>query len=108
VPLALHHVHLPEHDDMSRFAARRFVAAVLGGAALLLVRRLIQQHGEIKWFHLISNDWTKSSGYLAMGWKNNDFTASSLIMERLTGELAWPKYLHSSGKSLLKNHDHYR
>ena len=65
--------------------------------------QLIALRPEIKWFHLVSYDWTKSSYYLASGWKNNDFTASSVIMQRLVQELAKPAYLHATEKSLLKD-----
>jgi acetyl esterase/lipase len=67
--------------------------------------QVIAEHSEIKWFHLISFDWTRSSRYVQSGWKNNDFTASDTLMPRLTTELRKPRYLHANNKALLKDYE---
>jgi hypothetical protein len=66
---------------------------------------IIAEHNEIKWFHLISFDWTRSSFYVQNGWKNNDFTASDILMQRLIAELRRPRYLHTSDRALLKDYE---
>jgi hypothetical protein len=66
--------------------------------------QIIADHNEIKWFHLISFDWTRSSYYVQSGWKNNDFTASDTLMQRLIAELRKPQYLHAGDKALLKDY----
>ena len=38
------------------------------------------------------------------GWKNNDFTASDTLMQRLVAELHKPRYLHAGDKALLKDY----
>ncbi len=65
---------------------------------------IITRRPEIKWFHLISFDWTRSSYYVQSGWKNNDFTASDTLMTRLVAELRKPQYLHAHDKALLKDY----
>jgi hypothetical protein len=65
---------------------------------------IIAERSEIKWFHLISYDWSLASYYAQSGWKNNDFTASPLIMQKLVEELRKPQYLHAGDKSLLKGY----
>jgi hypothetical protein len=69
--------------------------------------RIIAEHSEIKWFHLISFDWTRSSYYVQSGWRNNDFTASDTLMPRLVAELRKPRYLHASDKALLKDYGRF-
>jgi acetyl esterase len=65
---------------------------------------LIAERPEIKWFHLISYDWTRASYFAQTGWKNNDFTASPALLERLVAELRKPQYLHAGDKALLKDY----
>jgi acetyl esterase/lipase len=65
---------------------------------------IIAQRSEIKWFHLISYDWTRASYYAQTGWKNNDFTASPALLEKLMAELRKPQYLHANDKALLKDY----
>jgi len=69
--------------------------------------QIIADHNEIKWFHLISFDWTRSSYYVQSGWKNNDFTASDALMQRLVAELRKPRYLHANDKTLLKDYTRF-
>ena len=66
--------------------------------------KIIAEHSEIKWFHLISFDWTRSSYYVQSGWKNNDFTANDNLMQRLVAELRKPRYLHANAKALLRDY----
>jgi acetyl esterase/lipase len=66
---------------------------------------IIAEHSAIKWFHLISFDWTRSSYSVQNGWKNNDFTASDTLMQRLIAELRRPRYLHTGDRALLKNYE---
>jgi|GEM_PF-784808 len=68
---------------------------------------LLAERSEIKWFHLISYDWTRASYFAETGWKNNDFTASPAIMQKLVEELRKPKYLHASDKALLKDYTRF-
>ena len=65
---------------------------------------IIAERSEIKWFHLISYDWSRASYFAETGWKNNDFTASPVIMQKLVEELRKPKYLHANDKALLRNY----
>jgi hypothetical protein len=67
----------------------------------------IADHNEIKWFHLISFDWTRSSYYVQTGWKNNDFTVSPALLEKLVAELRKPQYLHAGDKALLKDYSRF-
>jgi acetyl esterase/lipase len=69
--------------------------------------QILAEHSEIKWFHLISFDWTRSSYYVQSGWKNNDFTASDTLMQRLIAELHKPRYLHANDKALLKDYKQF-
>ena len=66
--------------------------------------QIIAERPEIKWFHLISYDWTRASYFAQQGWKNNDLTASPALLEKLVAELKKPRYLHSDGKSLLRDY----
>ncbi|MDI9434042.1 MAG: alpha/beta hydrolase fold domain-containing protein [Planctomycetota bacterium] len=68
---------------------------------------IIARRSEIKWFHLISYDWSCASYFAQTGWKNNDFTVSPLLMERLVAELRKPQYLHAGDKALLKDYDRF-
>jgi acetyl esterase len=65
---------------------------------------LIAQRPEIKWLHLISYDWTRASYFAQTGWKNNDFTTSPALLEKLVAELRKPQYLHAGDKALLKDY----
>jgi len=38
------------------------------------------------------------------GWKNNDFTASPSLLEKLVAELRKPQYLHAGDKAMLKDY----
>jgi len=62
---------------------------------------LIESRSEIKWFHYINYDWTKSAYYVASGWKNNDMTLSASVSAQYKVELAKPKYLHAGELHLL-------
>jgi hypothetical protein len=65
---------------------------------------ILAERSEIKWFHLISYDWTQASRYAEGGWQNNDFTASPIILQKLIEELRKPQYLHAPDKLLLKDY----
>ncbi|MBM4024788.1 MAG: hypothetical protein FJ280_05185, partial [Planctomycetes bacterium] len=65
---------------------------------------LLAERPEIKWFHLISYDWSRASYFAQTGWKNNDFTASGALLEKLVAELRKPQYLHANDKALLKDY----
>jgi len=65
---------------------------------------ILAERSEIKWFHLISYDWTRASYFAETGWKNNDLTTSPALLERLTAELRKPQYLHAGDKALLKDY----
>jgi hypothetical protein len=65
---------------------------------------IIAERSEIKWFHLISYDWTQASYYAESGWKNNDLAASPAVLQKLTDELWKPQYLHAADKTLLKGY----
>jgi hypothetical protein len=69
---------------------------------------LIAQRREIKWFHLISYDWMRATYFAQTGWKNNDFTASPALLEKLVAELRRPQYLHTGDKALLKDYTRFR
>lgn len=69
--------------------------------------QVLSERPEIKWFHLVSFDWTQSSFSAANGWKNNDVTASPLVSQQLLAELAKPRYLHQPEKALLKDYTKY-
>ena len=69
--------------------------------------QIIADHSEIKWFHLISFDWTRSSYSVQNGWKNNDFTASEPLLQRLVTELRKPRYLHTGDRTLLKDYTRF-
>lgn len=58
--------------------------------------QILAERPEIKWFHLISYDWTRASYFAQTGWKNNDFTANPTLLDRLIEELKKPRYLHAS------------
>ncbi|MBI4539365.1 MAG: hypothetical protein HY704_07650 [Gemmatimonadetes bacterium] len=47
---------------------------------------------EIKWFHLTSYDWPRSSYYAQSGWKNNDLSADAALFQKLVAELGKPRY----------------
>jgi acetyl esterase/lipase len=66
--------------------------------------QVIAERSEIKWFHLISYDWSRASYFAQTGWKNNDFTASPALLEKLVAELRRPQYLHTGDKALLKDY----
>ena len=68
--------------------------------------RIIAERPEIKWFHLISYDWSKAGFYQESGWRNNDLTANADLLKKLTGELSQSRYLHAPRKDLL--HDYKR
>jgi hypothetical protein len=68
---------------------------------------IIAERREINWFHLISYDWSRASYFAEVGWKNNDFTASPVIMQRLVEELRKPQYLHAPDKTLLRGYMDY-
>lgn len=63
--------------------------------------QLIAERPEIKWFHLISYDWTRSRAFTENGWKNNDFTAAQALLDRLVEELKKPRYLHAAERKTL-------
>jgi len=63
--------------------------------------QILSDRPEIRWFHLISYDWTRAAYYQEIGWRNNDLTASPVIMERLVGELSKPRYLNAPDKALV-------
>jgi outer membrane protein assembly factor BamB len=63
---------------------------------------IIAERPEIKWFHLIGYDWSRASYFAQTGWKNNDFTASLVLPQKLVAELQTPRYLHASDKALLR------
>jgi hypothetical protein len=65
---------------------------------------IIGERSEIKWFHLISYDWTQASYYAQSGWMNNDLTASPVVLQKLIDELRKPQYLHAADKTLLKDY----
>jgi len=65
---------------------------------------IIAARTEIKWFHLISYDWSRSSYFAQTGWRNNDFTVSPLLVQKLVEELRKPQYLHARDQALLKDH----
>jgi acetyl esterase/lipase len=69
--------------------------------------QIIAERSEIKWFHLISYDWSRASYFAQTGWKNNDFTISNTLMQRLAAELRKPKYLHAGDKTLLKDYSRF-
>jgi hypothetical protein len=54
--------------------------------------------------YLIGYNWQAASYYASTGWQNNDFTANATLLQRLSAELAKPKYLHAGGKNLLKGY----
>jgi hypothetical protein len=64
---------------------------------------LISVRPEIKWFHYINYDWTKSSYYGASGWKNNDLSVSAALAALYGAELAKAKYLHAGELGVLKD-----
>ncbi len=66
--------------------------------------QIIAERREIKWFHLISYDWSRASYFAETGWKNNDFTVSGALLQRLVAELRRPQYLHAGDKILLKDY----
>jgi len=66
--------------------------------------QIISERTEIKWFHLISYDWSRASYFAATGWKNNDFTASPALLKRLIEELRKPRYLHTAEKEKLNGY----
>ncbi len=68
---------------------------------------IIAERPEIKWFHLISYDWSRASYFAQTGWKNNDFTVSDALLQRLAAELRKPKYLHAGDKTLLKDYSRF-
>jgi len=68
---------------------------------------IIAERSEIKWFHLISYDWSRSAYFAETGWKNNDFTVSDILMQRLAAELAKPKYLHANDKTSLNGYGRF-
>jgi hypothetical protein len=63
---------------------------------------LIAQRPEIKWFHLITFDWSGTSNFDGQG-KNNDITVSPFVLGQWQAELAKPKYLHAGEQNLLKD-----
>jgi acetyl esterase/lipase len=63
--------------------------------------RILEERPQIKWFHLISYNWTQSSYFAQSGWKNNEFTANADLLRRLIEELRQPRYLHSGEKEKL-------
>jgi acetyl esterase/lipase len=65
--------------------------------------RTIAERSEIKWFHLVSFDWPRSRSSAENGWKNNDFAASPVILQKLVAELKKPRYLHAGDMRLLGN-----
>ncbi|RPJ34271.1 MAG: alpha/beta hydrolase [Planctomycetaceae bacterium] len=65
---------------------------------------IIAERTEIKWFHLISYDWSRASYFAETGWKNNDFTVSPAMLQKLVAELRKPPYLHAGDKGLLKHY----
>jgi len=67
--------------------------------------QIIAERPEIKWFHLISYDWTRASYFAQTGWKNNDFTANPTLLNRLIEELKKPRYLHASERGKLAGYE---
>ena len=78
-----------------------------GGSGSSPISQIIADHSEIKWFHLISYDWTRASYSAQTGWKNNDFTASQPLLQKLVTELRKPRYLHAGDKALLKDYSRF-
>jgi len=68
--------------------------------------RIIAERPEIKWFHLISYDWSRAGYYRETGWRNNDLTVNQDLLKKLIAELRQPRYLHAADKDLL--HDYKR
>jgi hypothetical protein len=87
----------PSHYDLSSASA----AANSWSEWFTPYFALIQSRSEIKWFHYINYDWTKSSYYVSSGWKNNDITLSAQLSAQYQLELAKSKYLHAGQLHLL-------
>ena len=62
---------------------------------------ILAERPEIRWFHLISYDWTQAAHYQEMGWRNNDVTADATLLERLIHELSKPVYLNAPDRDLV-------
>ncbi len=69
---------------------------------------LIAARPEISWFVYINYDWSKASYYANNGWKNNDISANPALVAQYVAEVSKAKYLHSTERSLLKDHDKYK
>jgi acetyl esterase/lipase len=65
---------------------------------------ILAERSEIKWFHLISYNWSRAAYFAQTGWRNNDFTASPILLQKLLAELRKAKYLHADEKTLLKDY----
>jgi len=70
--------------------------------------QVVTERPEIKWFHLVSYDWTQGAYWAESGWQNNDVTASASVSQQLIGEIQKPRYLHQPEKALLKDYAKYR
>jgi hypothetical protein len=70
--------------------------------------QVLTERPEIKWFHLVSYDWTQGAYWAGSGWQNNDVTASAYVSQQLLAELQTPRYLHQPEKALLKDYAKYR
>lgn len=65
---------------------------------------LIENRSEIKWFHYINYDWTKSTHYASEGWKNNNISLNAQLATQVVGKLKEERFLHSNELALLKGY----